>query len=340
VSIALLQDRQEIDLSDYGQTLDIQPLLAGQQPIWIKALPTLTAAFRQVNDQGWDIVHCHMDGSLSVAALGGARNICYTVHNSEQGHWKGVGLHRLRSLVEWWITRRSDVAVAGCGPGATEWAVGYLAHGHKNIRCIPNGIRLQKFPFRQEPWMAHSPLRILMVGKLAAQKNHEMAFRAIAYLLQQGISVELSIAGDGQLHDYLADMAAHLGVTDQVHFLGLRDDISELYQENDIFWLTSLHEGLPLVLLEAIASGIPVVATDVAGIREIGHDLNTTLVAADDAAELAQVTQDWLSRPEWVEKNRLIGRKHIETFFSASRMAQEYLNLYTSLTGSTDASLA
>ncbi len=331
VKIILLQDYQEIAQSEYEYLLSVQPLVQGERPVWIKSLPSLVPAFRKVYSEGWDIVHCHMDGALIVAGLAGAKHICYTVHNSLHGHWEGRGMHRIRSGLEWWITRRSGVVIAGCSPAATEWAERHLGGRHKTIRCVSNGINLRRFTYRSERWLPNSPARILMIGKLTPQKNHEMALAGVSELVQQDVNVELQIAGEGALREYLENRAREIGISKQVHFLGNCHDVATLYQDSDLFWLTSLHEGLPIVLLEAMASGLPAIVTNVPGIKEVAEPVGIPMVPVRQIDRLAAVTRAVLNLEFDIESVRQSCRTQVEGAYSTSAMTDNYMTLFADL---------
>lgn len=330
VRIILLQDLQISQKSEPTIDLDIRPLVRNEQPIWVKAIPKLAMAFRHHLAEQWDVVHCHMDGALTIAAAGGATNIVYTVHNSKHGHWEGVGLHRLRSFFEWSITQRKNVIVTACGPGAREWSYDHLAAGTQP-RCISNGIYMAKFPFMEKPWQPERPIKILMVGKFTQSKDHVTALKALNSLVEMGINVELNLVGSGSEEATLRTVANELGVGGKVRFHGISTNTLPYYQQADVFWLTSRHEGLPIVLLEAAAVGLPIVATNVPGIKELFADLSVLSISEGDYLRLAEVTNMALSMPDTIERMRYNNRLQIERLFSSTRMAESYVSIYSTM---------
>ena len=104
---------------------------------------------------------------------------------------------------------------------------------------------------------------ILSIGELNKNKNHETVIRAIANIDDK--SVHYAIAGNGDLHDYLMKLANELGIAERVHLLGYRSDVVDLYRETDLYIHPSLREGLPVALMEAMASGLPCVVSDIRG---------------------------------------------------------------------------
>ena len=115
------------------------------------------------------------------------------------------------------------------------------------------------------------PLRVLSVGRLVPEKGAPVLLDAVARLRDQGIAVHLRIAGGGELESYLRQQVAELGLAGSVELTGpvSQEAVRELYQWADAFCLPSFQEGLPVVLMEAMATGLPVVTTAIAGIPEL-----------------------------------------------------------------------
>ena len=122
---------------------------------------------------------------------------------------------------------------------------------------------------------------ILSVGELNKNKNHEAVIRALALLEDE--DVHYAIAGIGNLHEYLENLAKGLGIADRVHLLDYRTDVVDLYKTADLFIHPSLREGLPVALMEAIASKIPVICSNIRG--------NIDLVSGNALFEAENVEQ-------------------------------------------------
>ena len=104
---------------------------------------------------------------------------------------------------------------------------------------------------------------LISVGELNRNKNHEIVIRALAELPNE--NVHYVVAGTGELHDYLIRLAENLGIREKVHLLGYRRDIYDLYKAADVYLLPSLREGLNVSLMEAMASGLPVICAKIRG---------------------------------------------------------------------------
>ncbi len=110
---------------------------------------------------------------------------------------------------------------------------------------------------------------LLSSGELIKRKNHETALKAIAKLGSDAEQIHYVICGHGQLNDYLRQLTDKLGIQDKVTFLGYREDILELLPAADLFLFPSYQEGLPMALLEAMASGLPVLCSDIRGSQDL-----------------------------------------------------------------------
>jgi glycosyltransferase involved in cell wall biosynthesis len=171
-----------------------------------------------------------------------------------------------------------------------------------------------------------SPL-LVAVGRLVAQKNHALAIEALPAVP----GAVLVLVGDGELRARLHRSAVERGVADRVVFAGTRRDARAIMGAADVVVLPSRWEGLPLVALEAVAAGRPLVATAVRGIRELFRDGESALLVADaDARALAAAIRSVLADPELAACLSRGGRA-VATACSEDRMIRDYLELYEEL---------
>ena len=142
----------------------------------------------------------------------------------------------------------------------------------KRIEYVPGvGVDINKFENviidklnkRKILGLSKDNIVLLSVGELNKNKNHEVIIRALAKL--KNPNIQYIIAGRGNLESYLKELAKELNIENQVHFLGFRIDISELYSISDIFCFPSYREGLSVALMEAMASGLSVVCSEIRG---------------------------------------------------------------------------
>jgi len=174
--------------------------------------------------------------------------------------------------------------------------------------------------------LAGRVFRVVMVATLESHKDHATLIRAAALLRHADPAFEFLLAGQGALEQSLKALASELRVTDQVRFLGSRRDVPELLGQSDLFVLsTTPNEGRPGVILEALAAGVPIVASDVAPLREVLEDGSWgTLVPPGDADALARELLR-VARSGPPDAARLTaGRAHAARF-TPERMIADYL---------------
>jgi len=164
-------------------------------------------------------------------------------------------------------------------------------------------------------------------------KGFDSLLRAARIIHQQRSKARFVIAGDGPLKESLQALAHACGLENDVLFLGHRDDGPEVLELMDLFVLPSLHEGIPMVLLEALALERPVVATRVGGIPEVVEDgISGMLVQASNDQQLADTCITVMDDGHLARRLGVAGRNRIEERFSARVMAEKMAELYRALT--------
>ena len=174
---------------------------------------------------------------------------------------------------------------------------------------------------------------LLAVGRLMAQKGFDVLIRALPAVAERLPGVTLAIAGDGPDRSALAELAARAGVAERVHFLGFRADVRALMRAADLVVSASRYEGFPNVLLEALAEGTPVVATDCpGGTREIvSEGVTGWLCRAESEAELAAAIVRGAAGREALAGEPI--RRFAEETFSLERIAARYAEVLSACTG-------
>lgn len=180
---------------------------------------------------------------------------------------------------------------------------------------------------------AETPV-LLTVGRLTEQKNHRLLIEAIPAVLEQAPNTQVLLVGTGPLESALRRAVRARKLHETVRFLGQRDDVPDLMAAADVFVLPSRFEGHPLVVLEAMRAGLPVVATNVCGTAEAVQDGRTgLLLTSGDPAALAGALRLMLAQPAWARRLGAEGRKRARRHFGAARMASQTLDLYCELLG-------
>ena len=290
----------------------------------------------------YDIVQSHTSVGGVIGRLAGwaARTpvVLWTVHGlgSHPGHapWKRTLLRFVEALLD----RFTDHYVAVSRDLRDEGVRAGIFRPDK-VTVIPNGLQLDHVPSvfdaaakRQALGIPEGRPIIGTVTRLEPQKANDVFLRAAARVVSRVPNLVILIAGDGPQRAELEALAARLGLTERVRFLGWRSDAAELLGALDIFCMSSRWEGCPIVLLEAMAMYRPVVATDIGGVREIVVNGETgLLVAPDDPEALANAIVRLLA--EDAERARMgkAGRQRVEQHFGVGDMLEAYAGLYRDL---------
>ncbi len=204
------------------------------------------------------------------------------------------------------------------------------------IHCVYHGLDLRQWPFLPRKSLSE-PLSIVSVGRLTSKKGHAYLLRAVHELVQQGIEVNCHLLGDGPLRAELEAEVAELGIGKEVVFHGHvpQEALSSWYQKAGVLVQASViagngdRDGIPNVLLEAMASGLPVIATEVSGIPELVRDGETgILVPQRDSARIAGALLHLLEHPEIYQSISQRGRGWIEEAFGIDRATEQLLELH------------
>ncbi|MEM2146428.1 MAG: glycosyltransferase [Candidatus Jordarchaeaceae archaeon] len=173
---------------------------------------------------------------------------------------------------------------------------------------------------------------ILTIGRLSAPKGHIFLLEAISMLLKDNIKAQFLIAGDGPLRNQLEQRAKQLEIQEYVNFLGFRDDVETLLQLADIIMFPSIREGFSIALLEAMAAGKPIIATDVGGNKEaIQSGISGILVPPQDANALKEALLFMLRYKEIALNMGKAGEKRFQENFTISITLTKIQTLYQNL---------
>jgi sugar transferase (PEP-CTERM/EpsH1 system associated) len=281
-----------------------------------------------------DIVHCHNYGALFYGAVGSrlarAAGTVYTAH----GTYSADRLGRLRFAR--FVPVDRVVAVSAQAREAM------LAPGNitpDRVDTLPNGIDTELFDvtldrreLKRELGLPEGVAVFGIVARLSPEKQHRILLDAMALLGAEHSGSVLVVVGDGPIRSELEAHAAGAGIAERVLFLGERRDVPRLLQVFDVFVLSSRLEGLSLTLLEAMAAGLPIVATDVGGNSEVVVDGRTGfIVESGDPAALASRMARLAGDPELSRSMGEMGRKRVVERYSLQAMVKRYDTVYHEL---------
>ncbi|MBD6618271.1 glycosyltransferase family 4 protein [Komarekiella sp. 'clone 1'] len=250
-------------------------------------------------------------------------------------------VRRLRSIYGMlsigYALRHSDL-LTGCSQGVIQ----SLGQGTK-IKQLPQvlyyGVSQPPLATSQEytafrnsfGWSDETPI-ILHVGRLIEQKNHLGVLSVFKLVLEHIPTTKLLLVGEGPLRSLIEDAIANWGLTKSVLLLGERDDVPSLMSRSDVFFLPSLHEGLPVVALEASAASLPIVGSKIPGLLEAVRDGETALLHdIDDIQGMAKSLVKLISDRTYNDQLGQAGQRWVKNQYSTATSAHQLLEAYKSL---------
>ncbi|MBN1846262.1 MAG: glycosyltransferase family 4 protein [Sedimentisphaerales bacterium] len=289
---------------------------------------------RLVDEHRYDLVHAFFafpSGWLCYRR-GGALPYILSLRGSDvPGYNVRLGLqYRLLAGLFRRIWRGASAIVAN-SEGLRELAGRFLPDCR--IGVIPNGIDTEFFRLDQRNELAgrNGPagrLRLLSVGRLIRRKRIDVLIEMVALARRQGIELELTLAGQGNLWDSLRELAARRQVADRVHFPGRLppEQMPELYRRHDLFVMASMHEGMSNAMLEALASGLPIVSSPCEGTDEL-IGANGVVVADATPENLLAAVRSIGGDPDRYRRMAAASRQRAEGF-TWQAVADRYIELY------------
>ncbi len=303
--------------------------------------------WRVLRDLGPDLVHTYNIGAVDVAPvarLAGVRHVVHAERGRDAADPRGESrkYRLLRRGLLLFIDRYLAVS-----RNLQDWLTEKVGIPSSRVACIPNGVDVTAFA-----GAAHErrPRRLLgafappgtvligTVGRLDAVKDHAGLIAAFRILCEawprQGEQLRLVLLGAGSLRAALESQVERGGLSAQVRLLGNRSDVAALLAEFDVFALSSIAEGMPGVVLEAMASGLPVVATDVGGVSEVVEaGVTGMLVPAGDPHALAAAMHAYVADEQLRRRHGDAGCARVAAHFSLRTMVSAYVALYDELLG-------
>lgn len=292
-------------------------------PVCLKTVRRLD----RVLDAGrYDIVHTHEYKSLAISRLMRARH-SYKIVASAHGYNGTTRRENMYYALDRVMLRYVDAAIT---PTREMYdRLRRFGLGRDRLHIIPNGIDVAD---RITPKRTASTgtTHLLFLGRLSIEKDPANLLRATAAMLKDDFDVKLTIAGDGPERDALGRLSTQLGLNGRVQMLGLVSDVMPLLARADILVLPSRTECMPNALLEAMSAGVPVVATNVGGVRElIRNGIDGLLCPADNPFALARAVQRLIADTDLAETLAYSAYQRVTTDFSFTRHMQRTLEVYS-----------
>lgn len=293
-----------------------------------------------------DVVHTHQITPLLYIAPAAAQAGIQIVHTEHSNH-----LARASSWLRRW-RYRALLRWSGRGAGRFCCVAADIARAvsrlgivpARKVHLVPNGIDISAYSADMDRSHARAELGIPTdapvigtVGRLHPVKSQDVLIRAFATLTARLPQAHLIIVGEGPAHQKLAKLAQRLSIANRVHLTGYRADPKPLLNIMDVFALTSRWEGMPLAILEAWASGLPVVASAVGGIPELVRCGENGLLFPDgDETALAAAVEGLIQDRTKARELGMSGRADVAASYSLQRMTTEYERHYRELMAERD----
>lgn len=261
-----------------------------------------------IEKEQFDLIYCHTPVGAMLARLAGisarkkGTKVIYMAHGFHFYNGAPLLNWMLYYPVEKFLSRFTDGLIT---INQEDYRRAQKFHAGKTILIPGVGIDLDKFqkkePTRQEIrnklGIPESKIILMSVGELTKRKNHMVMIEALARLKEYDILYV--ICGDGPLKAQLRAKAEELGVRDRLKLLGFRKDIAELHKMADIFVFPSLQEGLPVAVMEAMASGLPIVASKIRGNEDlISNNQGGYLVKPTDSEQVGKAIEKMIQNPK------------------------------------------
>ena len=274
-----------------------------------------------------DVVHTHryaMQYAIPAAIMAGVKARVHTVQSiatKELGRGK-------RILAKLFYKNHGVVPVA-LSDAVKGTVVSEYKLPESRIPVIFNGVDLSKCNPKKD-YAVNDKFRILHIGRFEAVKNHEMLIRAFDKFYKAHPESELFLVGDGELRPNIETLADELELRESVRFLGIQSDVHGFLSDADAFILPSVYEGIPMTLIEAMGSALPIIASNVGGIPDMLNNGESAILTVVNADAFANAMSS-LYEDEQLRRSLGTSALSESVNFSAEEMAKKYKEVYASL---------
>lgn len=287
----------------------------------VSMVPKLYRVMRQEQP---DVVHTHLDVikyAVLAARLNGIRRCVHTVHNVAEKEAEGIArkINKLYYKLGW------SVPVA-LSPEVQKTICAVYNIDENSIPVIYNGVDLSRC-IPKEDYSVGETVTLLHIGRFNEQKNHRGLLQAFQKLLEQYPGCRLNLLGDGELRADMEAYARELGIADAVCFWGNQSDVHPFLHDADLFLLPSLYEGIPMTIIEAMGTGLPIVATPVGGVPDMLQNGESGLLTACEPEAVCEACAK-LIRDAQLRKHLGQKARQESVRFSAAHMAEQYCGVY------------
>jgi glycosyltransferase involved in cell wall biosynthesis len=291
-------------------------------------LPEITGRFfRMFTALRPDVVHCHNPTptiySAMAARLAGSRTVISTRHSLVAPPYDLA-----QELKYAMASRFCDKVVGICNATCNNLRNAPLASKGRILRIYNGAVPIHRSSVEQQP--PKTGFTLVYIGRLAAIKDHPTLLNAVAIALPSVPELSLWMVGDGPERDALEKLATSLGISGHVKFWGQQMDVSPYLSAANAFIMSSVSEGLPVSLLQAMSAGLPAIVTDAGGMAEVVRFSQCGLIAPiSSPSEMANSIVRLAQNAEERARFSKFALSSFQQFFALQTMADAYLKLYT-----------
>lgn len=289
----------------------------------LSMVPKLMKIMRQEKP---NVVHTHLDVikyAVAAAKLCGIKRCIHTVHNVAHEEAEG----RLQKIINTIYFKLGWSVPVALSPKVRKTIVSFYGLKEEKVPMIYNGVDLSKC-LAKTGYELSKPAQLLHIGRFNEQKNHRGLLEAFAQIVKSHPDCRLNLIGDGNLEDTTAQYACSLGIREKVTFLGNQNNVYPCLHNADIFLLPSKFEGMPMTIIEAMGTGLPIVASAVGGVPDMLEDGKSGLLVSGEPESVAQAVLRLLTQED-LRKNLGTNARRDSEKFSAEHMARCYCDVYT-----------
>lgn len=271
-----------------------------------------------------DVVHTHIYASkygLIAAVLAGIEKKVHTVHSVAQKEQGNLG-----KKVNSFMYKYFNVVPVALSQEVRKSISDVYRLQEDSVPTVFNGIDLSKC-ITKTNYKVNKIFAILHIGRFMKVKNHEILIRAFATFVKKHPCSKLQLLGEGEMFDEMQNLAKMLDVADKVEFLGLQSNVYPFLHKADVFCLPSEYEGVPMTLIEAMGTGLPIIASNVGGIPDMLTNNEDALLIKPTSDELNEAMERLYQSDTLREKfGKKVKKKAI--VFSSEEMAKKYERIY------------
>jgi len=272
-----------------------------------------------------DVVHTHLDVikyAVAAAMLAGVRKCVHTVHSVAHKEAEG----RVQKIINKTYYKLGWSVPVALSPQVQDTIASFYNMDKEKIPVIYNGVDLSRCQ-PKEDYAAGETVNILHVGRFDGPKNHAGLLKAFRRLTDRGLRCHLHLVGDGALLPEVKALAEELALTRSVTFHGMQSNVYPYLRDADIFVLPSLYEGIPMTIIEAMGTGLPIAATRVGGIPDLLRNGENGLLVPCEEAAVADAMEALVRDADL--RARLGRQAKTDCLrFSADHMARRYCEEY------------